>query len=315
MLSEWVVLRVVGFAHCYALHFNQPPRSAYWCMDYHVGMSREAFGKQLTDYSIVGSVAQIDHHHAYVLHGAVGFSQQRFYILPHAVGLTANVLGIDNLPLVVDTGSARYKHLSAVAIIDHGASLKAHTILAGAVQVGRSIEICHLLFLNTSHGIGVQLCQHVRVCLSATNAGRGYEVGLGSKSLGEEELVSRTHHTAIVQIHIVDKKPSAYAVVFQRASFINELQVVFVEKQASLIFRVGCHVVGTAAPKVTVSTVAHLIEATLTYSGLYVGHQINPQCHLGAVERSLLDDTFGTIGHIWQPLHLPDWQSRLGNSA
>ena len=112
MLSEWIVLRVVGLAHCHALHFNQPTRSAYWCMDYHVGMSREAFGKQLTDYSIVGSVAQIDHHHAYVLHGAVGFSQQRFYILPHAVGLTANVLGIDNLPLVVDTGCClRYDSL------------------------------------------------------------------------------------------------------------------------------------------------------------------------------------------------------------
>ena len=42
----------------------------------------------------------------------------------------------------------------------------------------------------------------------------------------------------------------------------------------------------------------HLVETTLADARLNVRHQINPEGYLRAVERSLLDDTLGTIGNI-----------------
>ena len=42
----------------------------------------------------------------------------------------------------------------------------------------------------------------------------------------------------------------------------------------------------------------HLVETTLADARLNVRHQINPESYLRAVERSLPDDTLGTIGNI-----------------
>ena len=45
--------------------------------------------------------------------------------------------------------------MAAVGIVDVGAALKAHTVVAGAVQVGGGVEVVDLLLLNASSVFGV----------------------------------------------------------------------------------------------------------------------------------------------------------------
>ena len=72
--------------------------------------------------------------------------------------------------------------------------------------------------------------------LSSTDTRGGNEVGVYRQSLGEEELVTGTYHTSVVQVHVVDEKPGADTVGFQCTSFLDELHVILVEEQARLVF-------------------------------------------------------------------------------
>ena len=59
--------------------------------------------------------------------------------------------------------------MSAVTIVHTCATLEADTIVAGAVQVRRSIKMVYLLGLNTGNAVIVHLRQYVRILLASTN--------------------------------------------------------------------------------------------------------------------------------------------------
>ena len=68
------------------------------------------------------------------------------------------------------------------------------------------------------------------------------------KTLSEEELIACAHHTAIVQVNVIDEEPRADTVCLKRTFLFEQLHVVLVEEQACLVFGVSCHIVGRAVP-------------------------------------------------------------------
>ena len=262
------------------------------------GLLREALGKERTHLGVVGRIAQVDDEVGDVVVAAASLAEQRLDVLPHAVGLPHYVALVHHQPLVVDARRARDEHVAAVAIVDRGAALERHAVVARAVQVGGRVEVVHLFGAYAAHGVVVHLGEHVGVLLSAAYAGGGYEVGVVGEALGEEHLVARSHHAAVVQVDVVDEEPRAQAVVAQRAAFLGQLHDVLVEEQARLVLGVGGQVVGAAVPQVAVGAVGHLAEAVGAHARSHVGHQVGPQGHLRAVEWGLLDDALGAVAGV-----------------
>ena len=126
-------------------------------MDDDVGLAVETLLVKLVNNLIVGGVTEIYHHIAYILIGTLRLSEQGLHILPHTMGLLADILGVHDLALVIDTCRTGDEHLAAVLIVHTGATLEAYTIVAGAVEVGGSVEVVNLLLLNTGDGIVVHL--------------------------------------------------------------------------------------------------------------------------------------------------------------
>ena len=151
------------------------------------------------------------------------------------MGLLDNVFGIHHLAFVVDGGCARDEHMAAIGIVDVGATLEGYPIVAGAIEMGGSIEIMDLLLLDAGDGIVVHLGEHIGIHLSSANASRGNKMGVYSEALCEEELITCTNHTTIIQVDIVDEQPGADTVGFERTVFFKQLHVVFVEEQTCLI--------------------------------------------------------------------------------
>ena len=160
--------------------------------------------------------------------------------------------------------------MATVGIVDIGASLEAHTIVAGAVQMGRGVEIVYLLRLDTCNRVVVHLRENVGVGLTTANACRGNEVGVYREALGKEYLIAGANHTAVVQVDIVDKEPCADAVVGECAALFSKLHDILVEEQAHLVLRVGCQVMGRGIVEVTELTMAHFVKAALGQTCLNV---------------------------------------------
>ena len=97
--------------------------------------------------------------------------------------------------------------------------------------MGWGIQIVYLLLLHTSDGVVIHLRQNIGVLLTSSNARRGDEVGVDRQSLREEELVTGTYHSTIVEIDIVDEEPGADAVGLQGTALLDELHVILVEQQ------------------------------------------------------------------------------------
>ena len=211
----------MDFLDSHALHLNKPPSPADGSLDNNVGHALEAHVEHLLDHHIVGYVAQVDYHLADILVGAVGLFQQGFDILPHALCLFDDVFGVFNLALVVDAGRSGYEYMTSVAVVDVGTSLERHTIVAGAVEVSGGIEIVNLFLLNTCNGVVVHLGENVGVSLSPSDACGGDEMGVDCQSLCEEELVSGSYHTAVVEVNIVDEDPGSHTVGLQCTTFFQ----------------------------------------------------------------------------------------------
>ena len=145
------------------------------------------------------------------------------------------------------------------------------------------------------YGVVVHLCQHVRILLLSSDAGRGNEMGVDGQTLGEEELVAGTDHSTVVQIHVVHEQPRADAVGLEGALLLKELHVVLVEEQSCLVLRVGSHVMCRAVPEMTELAVAHLVESAFSHACLHTCHQPHPQGNLRTVEGRLLDDALGAV--------------------
>lgn len=126
--------------------------------------------------------------------------------------------------------------MATVAIVDSRTALERDSIVAGAVEMCLSVEVMNLFSLQTLNGVVVHLAEDVRVLLSSANTSRSDEMCLVGKSLGEENLVSCAHNTAVVEVYIVDEEPCSEAVGCKGAAFLRELHDVFVEKQSCLIF-------------------------------------------------------------------------------
>lgn len=200
-------MRVIHLADCHALHLYQPAGTADGSMDDDIGLAMEPCLIHLVYQLIVRGVTQIDYHIAHIVVGAFRLGKKGLHILPHTLCLLDDILGIFDLALVVDTCRTRDKHMAAVLIVNTGATLETHPIVAGAVEVGRGIEVVYLLLLDACDGIVVHLRQHVRVSLSATDTRRGDEVCVDGESLCEEELVTGTDNTPVVKVHVIDEEP------------------------------------------------------------------------------------------------------------
>ena len=105
----------------------------------------------------------------HIVVGTISLLQQRLYILPKAVCLTLYILGEHDFALVVNARRTRDEDVGAVTIVHTRASLEADTIVAGAVQVRRSIEMVYLFGLDTGNAVVVHLRQDVRILLASTN--------------------------------------------------------------------------------------------------------------------------------------------------
>lgn len=127
--------------------------------------------------------------------------------------LTDYVARMHDAAFVVDACGARDKHVATVAVVNHGASLEAHTVVAGAVEMSGCIEPRHLFGQDAADGIGIHKYEYVALSSPSADASAGDEVGVGGESLGEESPVAGIDHTGIVQVNIVDEEPCAYAVV------------------------------------------------------------------------------------------------------
>ena len=282
----------------HALHLDEPGRAADVGLGDDDGLLREALGKERTHLGVVRRVAQIDDEVGDVVVAAAGLAEQGLDVLPHATGLKDDVALVHHQPLVVDARRARDDHMTAVAVVDGGAALEGHAVVARAVQVGGRVEVVHLLGAYAADGVVVHLGEHVGILLSAADAGGGYEVGVVGQSLGEEHLVAGAHHAAVVQVDVVDEEPCAHAVVAQRAAFLGQLHDVLVEEQARLVLGVGGQVVGAAVPQMAVGAVGHLVEAVGTHGGGHAGHEVGPEGDLRAVEGWLLDDALGAVAGV-----------------
>ena len=97
-------LWVVVLLDSHAFHFDKPACSAYRCVNDDARLVGETLIVKLFDGGIVGNVAHVDNHDAYIIVATVGFVEQRLYVSPHAVGLLDDIFGMLNLPLVVDAG-------------------------------------------------------------------------------------------------------------------------------------------------------------------------------------------------------------------
>ena len=116
---------------------------------------------------VVGYVAQVDYHHGHVVVATACLAEQCLDVVPHAVGLTDDVLGVLYLSLVVDAGRARDDDVAAVTVVDGGASLEADAVVAGAVEVGGGVEVMNLSGAEAGNGVVVHL-RHDLGSLSTT---------------------------------------------------------------------------------------------------------------------------------------------------
>ena len=173
-------------------------------------------------------------HHLQVFHLAVGLVEQGFDILPYPLALSENVALAHDVAVTVYAGCSRDEHVSAVAIVNVNATLKAHAVLDGSTEMVGGIEVAHLAFAQSVNRVAVHLAEALAVCLPATNASAGDEVCVGVHALCVEHLVARFHHIIVVLVYVVNVKPSAHAVVAQRATLIHELHHIVVEQQFCL---------------------------------------------------------------------------------
>ena len=126
-------------------------------MDDDVGLAGKALLIKFTYHVVVGSITQIDHHLGHIIEVTVGLSQQGLDILPHTVCLPNDIFGIHHLTFIINRSGAGDKDMATVGIVDLGATLKAHAIVAGAVQMGGGIEIVYLILPDAGDGIVVHL--------------------------------------------------------------------------------------------------------------------------------------------------------------
>ena len=125
--------------------------------------------------------------------------------------------------------------MATVGVVDVCTSLKAYTIVAGAVKMSGSVEIVNLFFLNTSDSVIIHLAEYVRIRLTASNACRGDKMCVDGESLRKEYLITGAYHSSIVKVDVVDEEPGAYAVCLESTAHFKKLHVVLVEEQTGLI--------------------------------------------------------------------------------
>ena len=116
--------------------------------------------------------------------------------------------------------------MATIGIVDIGATLERHTIVASTIEVCGGVEIMYLFRLNTSNSIVIHLRQDVRILLTSTNSCRSDKMGILSESLSEEHLIAGTHYSTIVEIDIIYKQPCADAVISKGASLLGQLHVI-----------------------------------------------------------------------------------------
>ena len=188
--------------------------------------------------------------------------------------------------------------MPTVGIVDIGTPFETDTIVAGSIEVGRSIEIVDLFWQDACDGVVVHLGEYVRILLTTADACGGDEMGVDSKSLREEHLITGTYHTAIVQVDIIHEEPGADTVVREFTTFLGQLHDILVKEQSHLVFRVGGKIVCRGIEEMSECPVTCFVETTLVELRLDTRHQTNPQGHLRTVEWRLLDDAFGTEREI-----------------
>ena len=73
-LQTFKVFILNGF-YCHALHLNKPFRTADRCTYNDCWLIRESLPKQLADYSIVATVAQVDNEMSGIIESTVSFAK------------------------------------------------------------------------------------------------------------------------------------------------------------------------------------------------------------------------------------------------
>jgi hypothetical protein len=274
--SIYLLIGLVCFIMCglygHTLHLNEPPGAAHGSKEVYFGNGGETLLEHLFHYGIVSDIAQVNDEVPYVFEGTLGLGKECLYVLPHALGLTTYVARVHDLATVVDASRARDKNMAAVTIVYIGATLKAHSILVGGVEVCGGIEVVYLIGLQTVDSIGIHLYQNLVVGMATGNTCTSDEMGLFCKILSQEHLVASLHNTSVVDIHVLHEEPSADTVVGQRAALLGKAHHIVAQQEAGLILRLRCFVVVLGRPDVAIASVTHLVvsmgQGTRVHLGL-----------------------------------------------
>lgn len=101
----------------------------------------ETFTEHRIDHGIVRQVAKIDDDVANISPRATGLVKKSVNIVPHSHCLTPYVARIHDFAFIVDAGRTRNEHMTAVAVVDVGATFKRHTVFIGGIDIVGSVEI------------------------------------------------------------------------------------------------------------------------------------------------------------------------------
>ena len=105
-MLEWSKSGFADFLDGHTFHLDEPACTTDGGLNDDIGLAPESHVEHLLNQQVVRIIAQVDYHLTDILIGAISLFQQGLDIRPHAFRLLDDVLGVFDLTLVVDAGSA-----------------------------------------------------------------------------------------------------------------------------------------------------------------------------------------------------------------
>ena len=200
---------------------------------------------------------------------------------------------MDHLALRVDARRARDKQVATITILNRRTALERHTIIGRRTQVITRIEERNLPLLQPTHGIGVHR-YHAADCTIATLDTRaGDVVSITTQTALVEKLSTCAHQTRIVIIDVLNVEPRANAVVRERTTLLVERGGVALQNITGLLLARCTFATRISRPNVQIFTVLQCVR-----SSFRTLDQPQPQSHLRAIERGLLNHRQPTSAHL-----------------
>ena len=302
--SEVFVIVVLCRTNRHALHLDEPGGAADGGKGEDGGDVGIFLAEHRANLLIVRAVAQIDDELHGIVHRHSCLAEERFDVLPHASRLLLDVAFIHHLAFVVDARRAGDDGMVAVAELEERASLEGDTVLCGAVEVCRGIEVALLFRLETAEGIASQLYDGLGVEGASADACGGDVVRLGYQAVLREILPSCQHEALVLNIDVADEEPRADAVVLQSHLVLLEELFVVLKQRLRLAVAASFGNEHTHRPQVLVAIVSDDCRAQPVgcRNDFCAALHVEPQGEFAPVEWRLLNVRDGAgvvLPHEW----------------